>query len=140
VENCIFCQIVGGQAPASVVHVDDQVIVIMDKHPRSPGHALVIPRFHAASLTDLDENIGAHLFRIAMRIDRALRASKIPCDAIRLVLSDGRAAGQEVAHVHLHVIPCVQGRWPGRQRDVARSALDEDAARMSRAYQTLYGS
>ncbi len=136
--DCIFCRIVDGQAPASVVHQGDRIIVIMDTHPQARGHALVIPREHQSSLADLDEALGAHLFRVAMRVDRALRASPIPCDGVRLVLSDGRAAGQEVPHVHMHVIPCVQGNWPARRHDVPRSDLDADAARLSEAYGRLF--
>jgi len=81
----------------------------MDIHPIRPGHTLVIPKDHAAHLADLDLDDGTHLFRIAQRVAMALRESDIRCEGINLHLSDGEAAGQEVFHVHLHVIPRYAG-------------------------------
>ena len=77
--------------------------------PVNPGHVLVIPNQHAANLADLDPDCGAHLFRVAQQIAQALRTSGIPCEGINLFLADGEVAGQDVFHVHLHVIPRYSG-------------------------------
>lgn len=77
----------------------------MDIQPVNPGHVLIIPRAHAARLSELDDETGAHMFKIAMRISEALRRSGMKCEGINLFLVDGEAAFQEVFHVHLHVIP-----------------------------------
>lgn len=77
----------------------------MDIQPVNPGHVLVIPNSHATSLADLNEEIGAHMFRIAKRVAGALWSSGIRCEGVNLLLADGEAAGQEVFHVHLHVFP-----------------------------------
>ena len=129
VSGCVFCDIVAGDAPASLVHADDVVVAFMDIRPATPGHLLVIPTQHAADLAGLDEETGAHLFRVAMRLARAIRRSGVRCEGVNLFLADGEAAGQEVFHVHLHVIPRFAGDsfridadWP-----VAPSRADLDA-------------
>jgi histidine triad (HIT) family protein len=64
--DCIFCEIVAGKAPASIVYQDDVVIVVMDIRPVNPGHLMVIPKQHVAYMSEMDEDTGMHLFRIAM--------------------------------------------------------------------------
>ncbi len=81
----------------------------MDIQPVNPGHLLVVPIEHAATLSDLDEDVGAHVFRVAQRLAGALRASGLRCEGINLFLADGEAAGQEVFHVHLPVLPRFYG-------------------------------
>lgn len=103
--DCPFCTIVAGEAPASVLHEDDACVAFLDIQPANPGHALVVPRAHAAGLSDLPEQTGGHLFEVGMRLADALRASSIDPEGINLFLADGEAAGQEVFHVHLHVVP-----------------------------------
>jgi histidine triad (HIT) family protein len=88
---------------------DERCIAFMNIQPVNPGHLLVVPIEHAATLSDLDEDVGAHVFRVAQRLAGALRASGIRCEGINLFLADGEAAGQEVFHVHLHVLPRFYG-------------------------------
>lgn len=108
-DECIFCGIVDGNLPASLVSDDDRSIAFMDIQPVNAGHVLVIPREHAARLADLDEDTGAHLFRIGQRITQALYESELRCEGVNMVLADGAAAGQDVFHVHLHVFPRYAG-------------------------------
>jgi diadenosine tetraphosphate (Ap4A) HIT family hydrolase len=77
----------------------------MDIQPVNTGHVLVIPREHATYLSDMAEETGAQLFRVAMRVQEAIRRSGVRCEGINLFLADGEPAGQEVFHVHLHVFP-----------------------------------
>ncbi len=104
-EGCIFCAIVSGAAEAAIVYRDDLLAAFMDMRPMNPGHTLVVPVAHAARLAEVPEQTAAQLFVVAQRVAAAIRASGIRCDGINLVLADGRAAAQEVQHVHLHVIP-----------------------------------
>jgi histidine triad (HIT) family protein len=108
-EDCVFCRIVRKVNQASIVYSDDKVMAFMDIQPVNPGHMLVIPRMHASKLADADEETGAQLFRVAMRVAQGLRLSGLRCEGINLHLADGEAAGQEVQHVHLHVIPRFTG-------------------------------
>ena len=83
---------------------DDRVVAFLDIGPATPGHLMVVPIAHLASLADLPEDLGAHLFVVASRLAAALRRSGLPCDGVNLFLADGEAAFQDVFHVHLHVI------------------------------------
>lgn len=107
--NCIFCRIVNGSASASLVYSDQTVMAFLDIQPVNLGHVLVIPKTHAAQLSELDEDTGAQMFKTAMRISQALRRSGLKCEGVNLFLADGEAAFQEVPHVHLHVIPRFKG-------------------------------
>lgn len=109
VSGCIFCDIVDGRWPASVVHSDDTCMAFMDVQPVNPGHMLVIPKNHLPLLKDMREETGAHLFRVAQRLAEALRKCGLKCEGVNLFLADGEAAMQEVFHVHLHVFPRYKG-------------------------------
>jgi histidine triad (HIT) family protein len=104
-DSCIFCSIIRGTEPASIVYSDEKVLAFLDIQPVNPGHVLVIPKVHAAQLAELEEEIGAQMFKIAMRIAAAIRKSEIRCEGINLHLADGEAASQDVFHIHLHIIP-----------------------------------
>jgi diadenosine tetraphosphate (Ap4A) HIT family hydrolase len=129
----VFCEIVAGRSPASVVYEDDLCLAIMTIEPVNPGHLLVLPKVHAPYLADLEEATGMHLFAVAMRAAAAIRASDLRCEGINLFLADGEAAFQEVFHVHLHVFPRFAGdpfgitaNWsvhPPREELVENAAL-----------------
>lgn len=137
--SCVFCDIVRGKAPASVVHDDDQVMAFMDIQPVNPGHLLVVPRIHSAYLAELDEGTGGHMFQVAMILADAVRRSGVPCEGVNLYLADGRAAGQEILHVHLHVVPRFEGDGfglrfgPAYFRRPERATLDGVAMDIRRA-------
>jgi diadenosine tetraphosphate (Ap4A) HIT family hydrolase len=137
--SCIFCDIVSSQDQASLVHADDRVVAFMDIQPVNTGHLLVVPRLHASQLADLDPAIGGHIFQVGMRLAAALRRSGVRCEGIDFFLADGPAAGQEVMHVHLHVIPRFVGDGfgfrfgPGYFQRPARASLDQVAADIRQA-------
>jgi histidine triad (HIT) family protein len=138
--GCVFCDIVAGRGPASVVHYDETVLAFLDIRPLTTGHLLVIPREHVPYLADLDPAVGGHLFGVAQRMAAALRGSGLPCAGVNLFLADGEAAFQEVFHVHLHVIPRNPGdgfRIHAKWRRPARAELDSVADRV-RAAGTLH--
>ena len=136
--ECIFCQIVEGKVPASVVHRDDVVMAFMDIRPVNTGHVLVIPLKHFAEMSDMDEETGMRLFQVTMRVQKAVRASGVRCEGINLFLADGEAAFQEVFHVHMHIIPRFRGDsfkikadW---SRQPSRADLDDVAGKIRGAY------
>ena len=106
----------------------------------TPGHLLVVPRSHAEGLADLDAETGAQLWRVGQRLAAALRRAPIRTDGVNFFLADGAAAGQEVWHVHLHVIPRWRGDGvklgykPGRP---ARADLDAHAADLQAAMRAI---
>ena len=103
--TCVFCAIVSGGAPATFIHQDELVVAFMDIRPVQPGHLLVVPRMHAQLVPELDDAILARMWSVATDLNRALRASALPVEAVSVYVADGEAAGQEVAHVHIHLIP-----------------------------------
>ncbi len=123
--GCVFCSIVNGELPASIVHSDDEVMAFMDIQPVNPGHVLVIPMAHAAHLADLDPQTGARMFVVAMQVAEGLRRSGLKCEGVNLILADGEAAFQDVFHVHLHVIPRFKGDGFGFTFDEGYPTLPE---------------
>ena len=110
--DCIFCQIADGEAPAATVAETEHTVAFLDAKPLTAGHTLVIPRTHAETIDEVDPEtahaIMDELRRLAPAIERAVDA-----DATTIGFNNGRAAGQEVPHVHGHVIPRSRGDGGG---------------------------
>jgi histidine triad (HIT) family protein len=143
-QDCVFCQIVAGEKPASVFYEDDLVLGIMTIGPVTPGHAMIVPKQHVIYLADLDEETGRHLWTITQRTAAAIRSSGVRCEGINLFLADGEAAFQEIPHVHLHVFPRYEGDpfrlvadWDVKP---SREELDRVARQIKLAYDRLWGS
>ncbi|MBL4606555.1 MAG: HIT domain-containing protein [Pseudomonadales bacterium] len=107
--QCIFCQIVNKEMPASIVYEDDLCLVFMDIFPIKLGHTLIIPKTHSAFLHELDDKVRQHLFKVANAVLQAQRDAGITRDGANLLVNDGKAANQHVPHVHVHVLPRDQG-------------------------------
>ena len=142
-EKCIFCKIIAGKSPSSVIFEDDVVLVLMTIGPINPGHVMVIPKKHSSCLAEMEEETGAHLFKVTMRTAQAIRESSVKCEGINLFLADGKAAFQDVFHVHMHVIPRFVGdpfkimaNWEDKP---SRDELDEIAGKIEKAYEKLWG-
>jgi histidine triad (HIT) family protein len=102
--NCIFCNILTGDVPATVVDEDDRTIAFMDIAPATRGHALVVPRVHAPDLLSVDsEDLAA--VAIASKRLAARAKERLGADGVNLLNSCGAAAWQTVFHFHVHVIP-----------------------------------
>lgn len=131
-EKCTFCAIVRGETEASIPYQDEATVAFMDLRQFHPGHVLVVPRRHIENIFGLDDKTGASLMAAVSRVARAVHEAFQP-DGMNIWQSNGEAAGQEVFHIHFHVLP----RWnndrllqffpapPGRP---PRSELDEQAA------------
>lgn len=138
---CVFCRIAAGLSPASTIYSDGEILAFLDVRPVNPGHVLVIPRSHAVELGDLHPQLGGRMFQVAQGVAAALRISGLRCDGVNLFLADGKAAGQEVFHTHLHVIPRFHGdkfrlvpNWPPPP---GRDELDRIAAELRPAIAPL---
>ena len=110
-DNCIFCKIATGEIPATVVYQDDQTVVFRDINPIAPVHLVVIPRRHVATLNDFGQDLatqGAMLHAAA----QAARVTGMAETGYRVVFNVNRGAGQEVFHVHAHIIGGRNLGWP----------------------------
>jgi histidine triad (HIT) family protein len=141
-DDCIFCKILSGELESSIVYQDECCTAFMDIQPVNPGHVLVVPNRHAASLTDLKEEEGAQMFRVAQRLAATLRVSGVTCEGVNFFLADGEAAMQEVFHVHLHVFPRYAGDGfglkfgPSYSQKPERKELDAIAEKLRNAIKT----
>jgi histidine triad (HIT) family protein len=131
-DDCVFCGIVRGTEPASIVWEDDLTLAAVDLRQFHPGHTLVIPRRHLRDVRELDEVTGAALMATVARITRAVSAA-FPNQGLSLWHSIGEAANQEVPHLHIHVHPRILGDrllqvYPFHAPLPDRATLDEYAA------------
>lgn len=108
--NCVFCRIIARELPASIVYEDETVIALMDIQPVNPGHVLVIPKSHHASLRELPSKLGEDVFRVVKAVEKALwETPGIRCEGTNILQNNGHSAWQDVFHVHFHVIPRFEG-------------------------------
>jgi histidine triad (HIT) family protein len=138
-KNCPFCKIREGKLPASLLHEDELVLVIVDLSPINEGHLLIIPKIHASGMADVDPDTLAHMMRLAQRMNAALRKSSYKCEGVNLFLADGEAAGQEVFHCHLHVYPRFKGDGFGFRSVKGKHFVQAERARMDAVAQELQG-
>ncbi len=143
-QDCVFCQIIAGESPASVFYEDDVVLGFMTIGPVTTGHAMIVPKKHTAYLADLDEETGRHLWTVTQRTAAAIHESGVRCEGINLFLADGQAAFQEIFHIHIHVFPRYEGDsfkliadWDVKP---SREELDQVAQQIKLAYGRLWGS
>ena len=103
-EDCIFCKIANGEIPSRTLYEDDQFRVILDLGPATKGHALILPKEHAADIFEISEETASGVLVLAKRMAVKM-TQKLHCDGMNLVQNNGEAAGQTVPHFHLHMIP-----------------------------------
>lgn len=109
----IFAKILRGEAPAYTVYETDECLAFLDVMPQSDGHTLVLPKAPSENIFDLDASNAAVLIQCIQHVARGVQKAFGP-DGIRLTQFNGPAAGQTVFHLHFHIVPCYEGRSPGR--------------------------
>ena len=128
-EDCIFCKIVSGRADAVKVFEDSQSLAFLDIHPLNPGHTLVIPKKHYPSMVEMPADEVGNVFASVAKVMRGVKkASK--ADGINIGQSNGRAASQEVFHMHVHIIPRHNHEMPGFPE--RKTASGEDLEQIGR--------
>ena len=110
--DCLFCKIIDRSIPSSLIHEDEKVLAFHDINPQAPIHALVIPKKHIATINEVTEDdvlLTGHMILTAKKIAKQLELSE---DGYRLVFNVNDAGGQEVHHIHLHILGGRQMTWP----------------------------
>lgn len=102
--NCIFCKIANGEIPSKTLYEDDSFRVILDISPASKGHAIILPKNHAASLYEFSDEDAGKILIVAKKVATALK-DILHCDGMNILQNNGEAAGQTVFHLHVHLIP-----------------------------------
>lgn len=141
--ECPFCKILRGEWSSSEIYRDEYVMAFMDIHPISAGHLLVIPTQHCERLEDLSLLHGEKMFSTAMKITKVLKDSDLDITGFNLHLSNGEVAGQEVPHVHLHLVPRRPGDGISWTRKIKlppphRKELDEISQKIKSRFQTYF--
>jgi histidine triad (HIT) family protein len=138
VNSCVFCKISRKQAPASLVYEDENLLAFLDTRPLNEGHTLVITKEHYASIFEVPEELVAHLHRIVKRVALAVREST-KADGISIIQQNGKAAGQEIFHFNVHVIPRYEGQKLvrfGEIQEADREKLNQVAVNVRRHIQS----
>jgi len=119
-DNCIFCKLANGDIPTYSLYEDDDFNVIFDAGPATVGHALVIPKDHAANVYEMEDEMLGKAHVLAKRV-AAVLTEVFEADGINILQNNSPAAGQSVFHFHIHVIPrhngdgAFKGWTPGQQ-------------------------
>ena len=110
--DCLFCKIVAGQIPATIVHQDEHLVAFKDINPQAPMHVLIVPRRHVSSLNELEAGDDALVGEMIRRAAALARAQGHADRGYRTVFNCNADAGQTVFHVHLHVLGGRPMTWP----------------------------
>jgi histidine triad (HIT) family protein len=130
--TCIFCRIAQKEVPASLVYEDEKALAFLDIRPLNEGHILIIPKEHYENIFDIPEQLITYMHgivkRIAIAVEKATKA-----DGISIIQQNGKAAGQEVFHLHVHVVPRYEGQKLPSFSDIKeadREKLSQTAAKI----------
>ena len=133
-DNCIFCKIINGDIPSTVIYEDEIAKVILDIAPAAKGHAILILKKHVANVFELDAELAGKVFAVVPRVATAIKET-LGCDGMNILQNNGVAAGQTVFHLHIHFIPrwnddAVQIKWEtGSYADGEATALAESISK-----------
>lgn len=115
--ECIFCKIVKGEIPASIVYNDSQFVAFLDIKPVNLGHVLLVPKKHSQDLFDMSGEDLSNAFPLVQKIAKAVKAAT-KADGVNIGMNNGPAAGQAVMHPHIHIMPRFKGdgheSWHGK--------------------------
>ena len=110
--NCIFCKIANGEIPSATLYEDEDFRVILDLGPASKGHALILPKAHAANIYEISDDMAAKAMILAKKMATKMTEA-LKCDGFNIVQNNGEPAGQTVFHFHMHLIPRYEGDHVG---------------------------
>ena len=102
--NCIFCRIVSGKTKARIIGENDHALAFLDAFPLSAGHTLVVPKVHYSKIQDMDKKYSSAVFSLTCELTAILETT-VEVSASTIAIHNGKDAGQEVPHVHIHIIP-----------------------------------
>ena len=130
--DCIFCKLANGEIPTTTLYEDEDVRVIFDISPATKGHALVIPKKHAANVFEISEEGLAKAHIVAKKIATILK-EETGCEGINILQNNGEAAGQTIFHLHIHIIP----RYKGDVANIKWDHIEPDSEYLEKLAQTV---
>ena len=139
--GCVFCKIIRGELPAVKVYEDEYVIAFLDIKPINPGHTLIVPKRHVERLEELEPDEAQALIYAAARLAPAI-VRAVGAEGYNIIVNIGSAAGQEIPHLHLHVVPRFTGdgcRFNCERKDTSEEERENIGALIRRAYEDIHG-
>lgn len=129
--ECIFCKIVAKDIKAEVVYEDEHSVAFLDLHPHAPGHVLVIPKTHVGTLSELSyESVGPYFLGVKQVLKQVEEGLKP--DGVTIGINQGKAGGQEVAHLHTHLMPRFVGDGGGSLQSVVHNPPKENLTEIAK--------
>jgi len=125
-ESCVFCKIAHKQALSSVIYEDETVLAFLDIRPLTAGHSLVIPKAHYVDIFGIPQDLLCNVYKVSKKVAVAVKKTT-EADGISIIQQNGTAAGQDIFHLHAHVVPRFEGqKLPGfgELKEVERAKLD----------------
>lgn len=119
-QECIFCKIAQKKIPTNIIIENDKAMAFLDAYPLSKGHTLIIPKDHYSKIQELDENSSQSLFNILWKITNPIEKA-MGVNSSTIAIHNGKEAGQEIPHVHIHVIPRKRGDGAGPVHSMFRN-------------------
>jgi len=111
-EDCIFCKIINKEIPTKIIYEDEYIVAFEDINPKAPVHVLIIPKDHFSSLNDIPADKQKLLGHIVLKARKLAEKKGIKDKGYRIVLNTGKNSGQEVFHIHFHLLGGRQMTWP----------------------------
>lgn len=134
-QDCIFCKIAAGEIPSRTIYEDEDFRAILDISPASKGHAIILPKHHAANIYELPDEVASKIFVTTKKVAKAMKAA-MNCEGLNILQNNGKLAGQTVFHLHVHVIPRYQDdqvRFSWEHGNPSEAELDEMAETIKKA-------
>ena len=132
--RCLFCSMVNKEVPVWVIYEDEKTLAFLDIHPRAPGHTIIIPKSHVASLLDLEDRDVEPLFGAVKAVQTRILEVLHP-EGFTIGVNQGHAAGQEIDHLHVHILPRFSGDGgkaiQGLVNNPSKESLKEMAEKLS---------
>ena len=141
-KQCIFCKIAANESPSYKVYEDDKVIAFLDIKPINKGHVLVVPKSHYSLLTQVPDDLVAHLFTVAKKISPIV-FEMMDASGILILQSNGSSAGQVIPHIHIHIVPTYDKEqytdFKDRLDNVEKKDFEKINVALSEGIKKIYG-
>ena len=128
--DCVFCKIIAGEIQAHKIYEDEKTLAFLDIHPSALGHTLIIPKSHVSRVEDLSQEDADSLFSTLHKLVKTIQES-VQAPASTIGINNGRESGQEIPHVHIHIIPRFPGDRGGIIQGIARPIRRVDPSKLS---------
>ncbi len=119
--DCVVCKIINKKIPAEIIYEDDKFMAFLDVHPSAPGHTMVVTKKHVSTMFDLETNKLGELYKKVCEIALAIKNSEIKATGFNIGVNHWKTAGQELEHLHVHIIPRFEGDGGGAIQSIVNN-------------------